>query len=192
MKIHIEPHNPDWIVEFAKSKEDLQQILKDIPIISIEHVGSTSVPGLIAKPVLDIAIIVTGASLPLACTAIENASYTPLGEIGIEDRFAFRQPGFKKGQQANGVGVEGAEMRRNTYVTVDGCLSLRNQMDVKRILLEDRALRDEYAGVKRELVEKGVGSVDEYCRGKTGCILRILKRAGWGNEDLDEVRTANL
>jgi GrpB-like predicted nucleotidyltransferase (UPF0157 family) len=52
MKVAIEPHNPAWSLKFNHVRTDLEKILKHIPILSIEHVGSTSIPGLPAKPVL--------------------------------------------------------------------------------------------------------------------------------------------
>lgn len=82
-------------------------------------------------------------------------------------------------------------MRRNTYVVVDGCIALRNHLDLKRMLLEDEGLRDEYAEVKQKLVNSNVKSMDEYCRGKNEVALKILKKAGWNEEDLEEVRRAN-
>ncbi len=62
------------------------------------------------------------------------------------------------------------------------------------MLLSNEALRDEYAGVKRRLVERefdGKKPESEYCKNKTGILLKILKEAGWGDDDLEEVRRAN-
>ncbi|KAK9376653.1 putative UPF0157 protein YqkA [Lipomyces chichibuensis] len=194
MPIIIEPHNPAWIIEFNNAKSTLEEILKDVPIVSINHVGSTSVPGLIAKPVLDIHIVVTASNLFSARQALVAAGYADCGEMGIPDRYAMREPGFSQSQVAGtgaGTGVQEG-MRRNTYVVLDGSTSLRNVMDLKRMLLADEALRVEYGNVKRKLVEAGIEDVNVYCKGKTECILGILRKAGWGEEELEEVRSANL
>lgn len=188
MPIIIEPHNPAWIEEFNRVKKDLEIALKDVPIVSIEHVGSTSIPDLVAKPVLDIAIIATEENMKTACDAMVNAGYTALGELGIPHRFAFRQPGYGKKDQPDGFG---SEMRRNTYVSLDTCVSTRNQRDLKRILLVNEELRHEYGNVKKSLVDGGVKDVDEYCIGKTEMIMKILKIAGWREEDMDAVRDVN-
>jgi GrpB-like predicted nucleotidyltransferase (UPF0157 family) len=187
MPIKIEDHNPRWKTEFESIKNHLQKdILKDIPIISIEHVGSTSIPGLVAKPVLDIDIIVDSVAVSSTRAALAEADYQDLGDMGVPGRYAFRQPGILvDGTTRNG------EIRRNTYVVIDGCLSLRNHLDLKRILLEDEALREEYSNKKKQLVGSGVEDVDEYCRGKTEVAIKILKAAGWSEEELDEVRMAN-
>lgn len=85
------------------------------------------------------------------------------------------------------------EMRRNVYVVVEGGTAVRNHLGVKRVLLEDEGARREYGDVKREIVESGDGvmGVGEYYKGKTGVLLRILRRAGLSEGELEEVRRAN-
>lgn len=191
MKIIIEPHDPAWISEFNRTKGNLQKILSDVSILSIEHVGSTSIPGLLAKPVLDIDIIVASESVPGASVALVKAGYTALGDQGVPFRFAFRQPVFQKADQTDeSRGIRG-EMRRNTYVIVDRCIALRNHLDLKRMLLENEELRDKYGEVKRGLVNGGVQSMSKYCKGKNEVVLKILERAGWDEDDLEEVSRAN-
>jgi GrpB-like predicted nucleotidyltransferase (UPF0157 family) len=60
MKITVLPHDPQWLTEFRSLREVLRNRLGEV---RIEHVGSTSVPGLFAKPVLDIDIIIPSRSL---------------------------------------------------------------------------------------------------------------------------------
>jgi GrpB-like predicted nucleotidyltransferase (UPF0157 family) len=83
------------------------------------------------------------------------------------------------------------EMRRNTYVVLEGSVSLKNHRDLKRLLFQDAALRQEYGDVKMRLAEEELEGVDEYCRGKNEILLKILKSAGWDEEELEEVRKAN-
>ena len=181
MLVRLEPHNPAWALEFAKVKASLENILSSVPVISIVHVGSTSIPNLLAKPVLDIAIVVTRPDVPAASSALEAAGYAGLGELGVPDRWCFRQPGYVQDSYF----AEGGSMKRNTYVTVEGCRNVRNHLDLKKVLLEDESLRDEYAARKRDIVdacgEDGIGW-DEYCARKTEVILKILRKAGWSDE----------
>ena len=83
------------------------------------------------------------------------------------------------------------EMRRNTYVILEGTIALKNHRDLKRMLLEDAALREEYEDVKMHLAGRELQDIDEYCRGKNEILLKILKSAGWNEEELEEVRKAN-
>jgi GrpB-like predicted nucleotidyltransferase (UPF0157 family) len=176
MKVAVEPHNPEWEAEFRRVQDDLYKILKDIPILSIEHVGSTSVPGLLAKPVLDIDIVVTPDILATARVVMVSAGYTDLGEMGISDRVYFRQPGYGPRESATGVIKEDdlrKEMRRNVYVIVEGSISLKNHRDLKRVLLEDAVLRGKYGQVKKSLAGQEFPSAREYCRGKTKSCWRF-------------------
>lgn len=195
MKILLEQHNPVWAVEFARVRDDLLVTFKDIPICSIEHVGSTSIPGLVAKPVLDIDIIISPTSLDAARATLVSAGYVDIGEYGVPGRWAFRQPGFilnaKDGSGSIRDDTGEKEMRRNVYVILDGCVSLRNHLDLKMMLLEHDELREEYGKVKREIVTGGVGSTLEYCQKKTAVLVNILRRAGWDETGLEEVRKAN-
>jgi GrpB-like predicted nucleotidyltransferase (UPF0157 family) len=191
MKIIVQPHNPAWDAEFLRARDDLHKILQGIPIVSIEHVGSTAIPGLHAKPILDVDIIVTPDALAAASAAMVAAGYRDLGEMGVPGRVGFRQPGHEHSQAATGVIDKSKEMRRNTYVVLEGSVSLKNHLDLKRVLLQDAALREEYGDVKMKLAAREVNNIDEYCKGKNEILLKILKSAGWNEEELEEVRKAN-
>ncbi|KAH6672518.1 putative UPF0157 protein YqkA [Halenospora varia] len=184
MKVVVEPHNPAWLAHFKEIKNNLTTILEGVPIVSIQHVGSTSVPGLPAKPVLDIDIIVTAENVSPAREALVRGGYTDLGDMGIEDRYAFRQPGYQRHEAAYGPGASDRGMRMNTYVVIDGCLALRNHQDVQRVLLEDEGLREEYGAAKLQLAEKEVENIDEYCNGKDQILEKILRKAGWKEGDI--------
>jgi GrpB-like predicted nucleotidyltransferase (UPF0157 family) len=191
MKVIIEPHNPAWHVEFKKVQNDLLHILKNIPILSIEHVGSTSIPGLVAKPVLDIDIVVTSDMLSDTRTAMVAAGYVDEGEMGVPGRVAFRQPGYQRMKAVIALNENSTEMIRNTYVVVEGSVALKNHRDLKRVLIQDAALREEYGEIKKQLAARELENVDEYCRGKNEILLKILKSAGLNEEELEEVRKAN-
>lgn len=189
MEVTIEPYSPAWAAEFRQTKVSLEKILKDIPICSIEHVGSTSIPGLAAKPVLDINIIVTSETLPSVRAALVSAGYFYCGEMNVPGRFAFRQPGY--GQKEAAWGHSDGEMRRNTYAMIEGCVALKNHMDIKRVLTNDEDLREEYGRVKKQLEEREFTNIGEYVMAKNEILWKILVAAGWNAEDLEELRKAN-
>jgi len=191
MQVTIEPHNPAWLDEFQKTKSSLESILKDAPCQSIEHVGSTSIAGLPAKPVLDIDIIVTPAQLPAVRKALSDAGYLDCGEADIPGRFIFRQPGYGQKDAAFGHLGAGGEMRRNTYAIIEGCPALRNHLDIKRVLVENEALREEYGNVKKGLMGREFNNIGEYAHSKNKILWKLLAAAGWSEEDLAPVKKAN-
>jgi GrpB-like predicted nucleotidyltransferase (UPF0157 family) len=134
-----------------------------VPVVAIEHVGSTAVPGLAAKPIIDCDIVVREADIAAASKALMSLGFTPLGELGIPQRWAFKEPARLSGT--------------NTYVIVDGCLSLRNHLAVRDVLRADAALREEYAVAKR-LAGARVANIDEYGQAKTCVVQKILTAAG--------------
>jgi GrpB-like predicted nucleotidyltransferase (UPF0157 family) len=171
MKIILEEHNPQWALDFQQAHLELSQILAHIPPLAIYHVGSTCIPSLIAKPVLDIDIVVSAPAFSATRAALVAAGYQDRGEMGIPGRVGFHKPGYGRKDWVPENGI-----RRNTYVILENSLSLRNHLDLKRMLLSNEALRDEYAGVKRRLVERefdGKKPESEYCKNKTGILLKI-------------------
>ncbi|UZJ57639.1 hypothetical protein CBS101457_006959 [Exobasidium rhododendri] len=83
MKIVISASNDAWAEEFKRVKRDLETILVAVPACTIEHVGSTSIPGLPAKPVLDIDIIAAPEDVAAARRALVAAGYFDCGEVNI-------------------------------------------------------------------------------------------------------------
>lgn len=181
--IIVEPHKPQWATDFEFIKSELNHLLEDVPIISIEHVGSTSVPGLAAKPIIDIDVVVNRDNLPAAIAALTTleASYLYMGDLGITDRHAFQD--ISEGSQRK-------SLKRNLYVCVNGCQALRNHIGVRDVLREDAELRAEYQQVKKSLAAKGM-EIDEYVEAKTDVLLRILEKAGMADEARDQIRAAN-
>ncbi|KAJ5725800.1 uncharacterized protein N7483_007157 [Penicillium malachiteum] len=192
MKVSVEPYSPDWPKRFLELKEQLQDILKDVPIVSIEHIGSTSIPSLQAKPVIDIDIIISLSLLESGKNALIQAGFTDCGEMGISGRVAFREPGYGRFDDAYGGGENlKVRCRYHTYLVIEGCTALRNHLDVRRVLLGNPSLREEYGQVKSQLAEKELENIDEYVRGKTAILCKILREAGWSEEELEPVIKAN-
>jgi GrpB-like predicted nucleotidyltransferase (UPF0157 family) len=174
------PYNPDWPHQFTALKTELEQALVGTSYTSIEHVGSTSVPGLTAKPVIDIDIIIPSRSdlQAVADALTAKLSYENLGEMGIPDRYAFRR--------------HGASPKRNLYVCAEGSVSLRNHLGLREVLRRDEKLREEYGNVKMKLVEGGVKDIDEYIEGKSEVLQRVLRESGrLTEEELEEIERAN-
>jgi GrpB-like predicted nucleotidyltransferase (UPF0157 family) len=181
--VHVEvvTYDPAWSTEFEVLRQTLAQALAGVPVVGIEHVGSTAVPGLAAKPVIDIDIIVSEEYVGSAIAALAGIGHTSLGEMGVPARYALEAPDDI--------------VRRNIYVTVDGCLSrclsLRNHLAVRGVLRNDERLRDAYGALKLRLAEHDFSSIDEYVAAKSDLLQVILERGGIDSADRAEIRGIN-
>jgi GrpB-like predicted nucleotidyltransferase (UPF0157 family) len=159
----------DYDVAWPERFESLRRAYADamaaagVAVLAIEHVGSTSVPGLAAKPIIDCDIVVRERDVGATSETLVRLGFAPLGELGIPQRWAFKEPERLAGT--------------NTYVIVEGSLSLRNHLAVRDILRADAALREQYAVVKRDAASTAA-DIDEYGRAKNSTVQRILAAAG--------------
>lgn len=162
--IEVVDDDPAWARRFEQLKREYADALAaaGVPVVGIEHVGSTAVPGLAAKPVIDCDIVVAEDDVAAASDTLVILGFRPLGELGVPLRWAFKEPERLAGT--------------HTYVVVDGCLSLRNHRGVRDVLRSDPALRDEYAAVKRRVGAKAA-DIEEYGRGKNAVVQPILAAA---------------
>jgi GrpB-like predicted nucleotidyltransferase (UPF0157 family) len=177
MQIEVVPYDATWPARFERIRADLAEALRGVPVRGIEHVGSTSVPGLAAKPVLDVDVIADREHLPAAIAALRAAGYLHRGELGIADRHALAAPDD---------GVD-----RNVYVVVAGSLALRNHLTLRAALRRSAALREEYGRLKGDLAARDGIDVGRYIAGKTELITRILAGAGFKEEELAAIADAN-
>lgn len=196
--IRVVPHDPQWAVRFEELAQVYRRALAAAGArwISIEHVGSTAVPGLAAKPVIDVDIVVEPSGVEAAGRALLGLGFTAEGERGIAQRWSFRQPELpvtgSEGPGAADAGSAGAgaiTARTNTYVVVAGSLALRNHVAVRDALRADEGLRREYAQVKQRLAGE-VSDIDEYVLGKSALLQRILTLGGLTESELDQVEAS--
>jgi GrpB-like predicted nucleotidyltransferase (UPF0157 family) len=152
--------SPQWAEQYRKVAEELSAALASVPIDGIEHVGSTSVPGLPAKPILDIDIIVQRDDLQPAIQALEHAGYLHCGDLGVTDRETFTAPDENPS--------------RNVYLCVANTLHVRNHLAVRDVLREHPDLRDRYGAVKLQLASESGTDIHRYVAGKSMILQEIL------------------
>jgi GrpB-like predicted nucleotidyltransferase (UPF0157 family) len=176
--IEVCEYDPAWPHRFEQLRAEYANALHAarVPFLSIEHVGSTSVPGLAAKPVLDIDIVVEATNVSAASAVLVGLGFEPRGELGIPQRWAFSEPDRLLGT--------------HTYIVVDGSLALRNHLSVRDTLRADPRLRDEYGQIKRR-VGATADEIDEYVAGKNATIQQILAAAGFSENELVSIDEAN-
>lgn len=177
--IEVCDYDPEWPTRFERLRAEYQAAMDraGVPVVVIEHVGSTSVPGLAAKPVIDVDVVVAGGDVDAASDVLVGLGFEPRGELGIPERWAFYEPERLAAT--------------NTYVVVEGSLSLRNHLAVRDVLRTDPALRDEYAAVKRR-VGAVAADIDAYGAGKNRVVQRILEAAGLTEAERASINAAQV
>ncbi|GAA1973727.1 hypothetical protein GCM10009798_38670 [Nocardioides panacihumi] len=160
MPVVVVPYSSDWPVHFEQVARDLRAALAAVPSATVEHVGSTSVPGLAAKPILDIDVIVEGVDMDAAVAALVTVGYAHRGDLGVADREAFASPD--------------EEPRRHVYVCRAGTLNVRNHLAVRDALRARPDLRDEYAATKLALAADAAMDIDTYIARKSTVLQKVL------------------
>jgi GrpB-like predicted nucleotidyltransferase (UPF0157 family) len=177
-EIVVESYKASWVDDFDSIRALVWPKINDVAK-SIEHVGSTSVPGLAAKPIIDVDVVISDADkLPLIIDRLQEIGYVHRGNLGIEGREAFRAP-------ANSI-------TQNFYVCLEGCLALRNHIVLRDHLLANSVARQEYGDLKRKLASEFANDIDSYVEAKTNLILKILASHGIPEIELAIIRNANL
>lgn len=159
--IEVADWTPEWADEFDAVARDLRTALATVPGARVEHVGSTSVSGLAAKPILDIDVIVSPVDVPAAVEALAAVGHVHRGDLGVVGREAFFAPNDQP--------------RRNVYVCADGTMNIRNHLAVRDTLRARDDLRDAYAAVKLSLAADPDIDIDAYIARKSAVLQRVLE-----------------
>jgi GrpB-like predicted nucleotidyltransferase (UPF0157 family) len=179
--VSVEDYNSDWPNQFEKIKSEIWPLICNTAL-AIEHVGSTSVPGLAAKPIIDIDIVINAKNdLEKVIAKLQTLGYEHRGNLGIEGREAFKAP--EK--------IAGDSIRHNLYVCLDGCLALKNHIKFRDYLRDHPAERDSYGKLKKELALLFPDAIDSYVDGKTDFVTKVLKSQGLQEGELELVSKMN-
>ncbi len=163
-KIHIADYSTDWPALFEEEKERIQEAIGNV---AIEHTGSTSIPGLDAKPVIDMVGIVH--SLNDALQYVEKMQalgyrYTPKLEILVPDIKFFQTSAHDPRQY------------HISFTEKDSDFYTRQILFRDYLQKHPESVR-EYEKIKRELAKEHVDNFDTYNAGKTAFILSIIEDA---------------
>lgn len=167
-KVTVLPYDEGWKSAFEAIRQELEQVLEDL-ILSIEHVGSTSVEGLAAKPIIDIDVVIRDDTpLVAVISALAEIGYQHEGDLGIPQREAFRydhKPHLRK---------------HHMYVCPESSRELRRHIvfrDYLRSHPEDAA---EYGRIKLEAAALYPDDIDSYMQHKASLIERLYSQCGLG------------
>ena len=164
--IVVVPYDEKWKQCFKEIAGELHAVLGDLAL-SIEHVGSTSVPGLAAKPIIDIDVVIENESkLNAVVDALAKIGYQHEGNLGIPGREAF--------------GYEGKThlMEHHLYVCPKNSPELRRHLSFRDYLREHPEAVKEYSRIKEEAARLFPHDIDGYINHKGTLIEKIYKEIG--------------
>ncbi len=160
--VRLVPYAPEWKDYFELEKVALQQALGSY-ILDIQHIGSTAIPGMPAKPIVDIAIAIVDfeeakAYIPL----IEKLNYEYKGEFGIPRRHYF---------------VKGNPRLFHIHMSEITSIEWQNTLLFRDYLRQHSDVAQEYARLKKELATKYPQDREAYLDGKTAFVEQVLQSA---------------
>ena len=160
------PYDAAWRLDFETIRDELSEALGGLAL-RIEHVGSTSVPGLSAKPIIDIDVVIRDYEVfDDVVAALGSIGYRHEGNLGIVGREAFK--------------YDGKEHLRNhhLYVCTEDSPELRRHLTFRDYLRADAEAVREYSRIKEEAAALYPYDIDGYIAHKSPLIERIYAEIG--------------
>ena len=161
--ITLAEYDSRWPALYAREEARIRSVLGD-RVVEIHHTGSTSVPGLAAKPIIDITLVVPDSSdEPAYATDLEAAGY----RLNIREPDWFEHRVFK-----------GPDTNVNLHVFSPGCPEIPRMVGFRDWLRTHDDDRDLYEQTKRDLATRTWKYVQNYADAKTQVVEEIVARAG--------------
>ena len=161
----VEKWNPKWKDEFERIVDSLgEDVIYNS--VKIEHIGSTSVEGLSAKPIIDLDIVIENDKFEIIKRLLNDKGYEHEGDLGIEGREAFSYSGKEE------------LMTHHLYVCPKDSKELFKHITFRDFLKNNSALASEYSKVKEQAAVLYPDDIDKYVEFKSEIIEKIYKRCG--------------
>jgi len=158
-EVTIAPYDPAWPLRFEEEKKNIEAALGD-RVTAIHHIGSTAIPGLPAKPVIDIMLVVRMLDDAIDCIGpLSDLGYAFIDYPQNTDRRFFR-----KGQPRT----------HHVHIIAAGNAELIDHLAFRDALRADPQLRDQYAALKFDLAERHRNDRAQYSDSKTEFVQRVL------------------
>ncbi len=165
-QVIVEKYDAAWAQDFRQIEQELKEALGDLAL-RIEHVGSTSVKGLSAKPIIDLDIVIPDYSrFDAVVGALEKIGYIHEGDLGIPGREAFKYSGKEHLR------------RHHLYVCTETSEELKRHLAFRDYLRSHPEAVREYSRVKEEGAALYPEDIDKYIEYKSPCIEKIYRELG--------------
>ena len=165
-KVVVLPYDKRWKTAFEEIKQELEQAIGDL-VIDIEHVGSTSVEGLSAKPCIDIDVVIRDYTVfDAVVRRLAEIGYIHEGDLGIKEREAFDysdKPHL---------------MKHHLYVCPESSAELHRHLTFRDFLRSNPEAVRQYGSVKETAAQLFPEDLDRYIQDKTPCIEELYAKCG--------------
>lgn len=165
-RVVVLPYDETWTSAFEEIKKEIESAVGDL-IIGIEHVGSTSVEGLSAKPIIDIDIIIKDYSIfDAVVNKLNTIGYVYEGNLGIKDREAFKY-------------IDKPHLQRHhLYVCPQQSEELLRHITFRDFLRSNPEAVKRYSTVKEKAAQLFPDDMDKYIEYKSPCIEELYEMCG--------------
>jgi GrpB-like predicted nucleotidyltransferase (UPF0157 family) len=164
-RVEVVPHNPNWRGAFESESKQIAAALDD-NVVAVHHIGSTAIPTIHAKPIIDMLVEVREiAKVDERDSAMQALGYEVMGEFGIPGRRFFRK------DNETGIRTHHIHVFEVNSAQVERHLAFRDYM---RSHAEDA---QKYSELKQELAKKYLNDIEGYVDGKDGFIKEMDKKA---------------
>ncbi len=164
--VTVSPYDKAWKSAFEAIEQEIECAIGDL-ILGIEHVGSTSVEGMSAKPCIDIDVIIKDYSVfDKVIGKLESIGYTHEGDLGIKDREAFKYTNKPH------------LMRHHLYVCPQFSEELHRHITFRNFLRDNTDAVKKYSQVKETAAKLFPNDIDKYIEYKSPCIEELYALCG--------------
>jgi GrpB-like predicted nucleotidyltransferase (UPF0157 family) len=165
MKVQVVPHDPEWRGKYELEAEVLRAALKDV-VHSIDHIGSTAVPGIYAKPIIDLLVEVDDLGrLDTLNPVMVGLGYVPKGELGITGRRYFSKD--------SGDGTR----THQVHAFVKASAGIQRHIAFRDYLIAHPATGDAYGALKRRLAVEFPDDIHGFAAAKHDFVQEHERRA---------------
>lgn len=162
----VEAYQSVWPERFRDIKQEVTAALENT-MLRVEHIGSTSVPGLAAKPIIDLDVVIADdADLEFVIEKLAAAGYIHEGDLGIPGREAFRYEG------------KNHLMQHHLYVCRESSRELYRHIAFRNFLRSHPEAVREYSSVKLEAAALYPDSIEKYMESKAHCVEDLYRKCG--------------
>lgn len=172
-KVVVVPHDPKWREIFEHEEKCLSHVLGE-NVVAIYHIGSTAIPGIYAKPIIDILVEVKDIASVDDPLPMVSLGYEAIGEFGIANRLYFRKESSQK-------------RTHHVHIFEAGSAQVARHLAFRDYMIAHPEEAEEYSELKRTLARDHSTDIEKYMDGKDEFIKAIdEKAAGRGDEKAAE------